>query len=436
VQQPLDTFIEFLKQRSSITKVMSTSHITTLSEQSIQILRNRGDDARLQNGFRSVSNTSYLSEDSVDSQATVEIPDKLESVETLEFLELRPEVAQHVFNSFLQQKAEFPHWASIDGAARDHVRSIQGDAFYLHDDWSDVMSRIGLTANFQKRVMDPEYTHMRLTGSAKHWAIEMINMRFEFLFSLDNVIKSHAPGPKHKVSHMDLSGELKAGLPYPVSERSSSKGPVLGTFPSAGPSVATANDMPPVNIDGHQMFFKGGSLVRLNKIFTKTSRLNILQVCSTPPGDFTALSQALYLTKQTSVAWEHAQWAKKIVDGAVVPIGILKIAIPNSLLASITQVAGDEWRNLVWNSRRQDEEDDNLAYLKESQWLTGPLCRQSTNTILKMSTPAELEVWKLKGGETASQHYTASGSMFKMLGDACVDKVWITEMACSGGKRD
>jgi hypothetical protein len=42
----------------------------------------------------------------------------------------------------------------------------------------------------------------------------------------------------------------------------------------------------------------------------------------------------------------------------------------------------------------------------------------------------------LKGGETASQHYTASGSMFKMLGDACVDKVWITEMACSGGKRD
>jgi hypothetical protein len=188
---------------------------------------------------------------------------------------------------------------------------------------------------------------MRLTGSAKHWAIEMINTRFEFLFSLDDVIKSHAPGPKRKVSHMDLSGELKVGLPYPVPERSYSKGPVLGTFPPAGPSIVTANDIPPAEIDGHQMFFKGGSLVRLNKIFTKTSRLNILQICRTPPGDFTALSQALYLTKQTSVAWEYAQWTEKIVDGAVVPIGILKIAIPNTLLASTTQVVGDEWRNLV-----------------------------------------------------------------------------------------
>ena len=123
-------------------------------------------------------------------------------------------------------------------------------------------------------------------------------MRFEFLFSLNDIIKSYAPGLKRKVSHMDLSGELKA---RPIPERSS-KDLVLGTFSSTGPSVAIANDIPPVKINGHQMFFKGGSRVRLNKIFTKTSRLNILQVYSIPPGDFNAMSQALYLTKHTLVA--------------------------------------------------------------------------------------------------------------------------------------
>jgi hypothetical protein len=38
------------------------------------------------------------------------------------------------------------------------------------------------------------------------------------------------------------------------------------------------------------------------------------------------------------VAWEYTEWAKKIVDGNVVPRGIVTIAIPDHLLTSIAPV--------------------------------------------------------------------------------------------------
>jgi hypothetical protein len=371
----------------------------------------------------------------VDSQATVAIPDHLESIETLQFLELRTETAQLVWDQFNQTKSQFPERADIFYVARDHVLSVQGDAFSENDDWSSIMDRIGLTSNYQARVMDPAYNHMRLAGSAKHWAIEMMTMRMEFLYSIDNFIKAPAQGPNRKVSHMDLAGQLKSGPPYPIPTRVSSKGPDIGSFKTSGPSTETATDDPPENIDGYQMFYKGGDIARLKTIHFQNSRLNMIGILSSPPGDFSARQSGLYLTKQAQVAWEYAQWAKKIVDGNVVPVGILTIAIPKHLLTSIAQVVGDQWRQLVWASRRREPEDVALAYLGEFQWLTGPLCRLSTNRFKKMSDLAEIEIWKLQSGETASQHYTASASMFTQLEAACVGKVWITEMSKAEAKK-
>jgi hypothetical protein len=55
--------------------------------------------------------------------------------------------------------------------------------------------------------------------------------------------------------------------------------------------------------------------------------------------DFSTFSRAFYATKQLPVAWRYARWAKQIVNGTVVPIGVLAIAIPDNLLVSITQAS-------------------------------------------------------------------------------------------------
>jgi len=218
---------------------MSSSPIKTLSEESLQILRRRGDDARLQNGFRYVRNSSYLSLDSRESPTTVAIPDELESVETFQFLELRPEAAQLAFDYFLQRKAQFPYWANILSAAKDHVMSIKGDADSKTDDWIAVMDRIGLTADYQNRVMDSNYNRMRLTGSAKHWAIEMMTMRFEFLSGLDDLIRTR--DQNRMVCYMDQSGQLQLKFRLPAS----------------GPTTVTAANWPPAELNGASAVLQG-----------------------------------------------------------------------------------------------------------------------------------------------------------------------------------
>ena len=70
-----------------------------------------------------------------------------------------------------------------------------------------------------------------------------------------------------------------------------------------------------------------------------------------------------------------------------------------------------------------------LEYLTEFQWLVGGLCRQSQNLVARMTDQSQLEVWKLKGNETASQYFTGHRVMFNLLNKECVGKVWVTALA-------
>ncbi|OBT60546.1 hypothetical protein VE03_10905, partial [Pseudogymnoascus sp. 23342-1-I1] len=76
-----------------------------ISDGSLAILKSRGEATDLIDGVRKISNVSYMSRDSVDSQATVEIPDEIDSIKTLEFLELNAETAAVVYDKFLALKA-------------------------------------------------------------------------------------------------------------------------------------------------------------------------------------------------------------------------------------------------------------------------------------------------------------------------------------------
>jgi hypothetical protein len=401
-----------------------------ISDGSLAILKSRGEATELIDGVRKISNVSYMSRDSVDSQATVEIPDEIDSIKTLEFLELNAETAAVVYDKFLALKAEYPD-TDILRFAKRHVRSVAGDAHLLADDWSGVMQRIGLTSNYQLRVLSPNWVHMRVNSTAKETAIWMMEMRYEFLQALDNFIESPAKGLGRKVSHLDLSGRLQPGTPA-IPPRSDSKGkgqPSSGIF-EAGPSISTKAREPPSELLGCQLFYKGGSVARLEKLNNPDGTLSLQRLVSTPPTDFSARTAGLYLTKQEKVAFEYAGWAKQVVDGNVVPVGIMCIAIPDVLLSSHTQVFGDQWRELVWCCRHEDFPPDYLSDLTTTyQWIVGPVCHQSNAVVLKMTNSSELVIWKLDRGETASQHYTSSTQMLQLLNSSCVGKVWITNLA-------
>ena len=417
----------------------SMSVYKVLSNEALTVLAERGDGAVLRDGVRAVSNSSYATSSSLDSEATVLIPDELESVETLEFLELEHDTARTVYAQFRQRQSEFPHRASILRSAQRHLDSFEANPGLEDEDWIGAMNRIGLTKGFQARLMDPDYKDMRLSGSLKEWVSELFNTRYEFLNGLDAVVK----GPPslslgRKTSSLDFNGKFSTKSAPPISPRtSSSSGPKLGTFKlSPQPQIASAIEGPSGVLDEHLMLFKGAAISRLEKVHLANGHLNFAALSSSPPGDFSDSFRGggLYFTKQEAVAWRYVQWTRKIVDGKVVPVGILQVAVPRHLLVSIKELHGDEWRQFVWANRREDQLLPESSFdLENYAWLVGPITHQSTDRINKLSDKSEMQMWKLEGQsdkgagqETASQHYTASVHMLRLLNEHCVGKIWIT----------
>ena len=215
------------------------------------------------------------------------------------------------------------------------------------------MDRIGVTKVSQARLMAPEAHEMREMASANEWVILMMTMRFEFLEDLDDIIKTPSRGVERPASRITPSGELwRIGEKGPeIPERGSSKGklPPKGKF-QPGLSTAVKSQESPLQVEGCTIFYKGGALGRLESVFKADGSLNFMALRSTPPTDFSDSIRGLYLTKQAEIAWKHAQRAAQVVDGKVVPIGILQVAIPIALLASTYKLVGSDWRTCVWAS--------------------------------------------------------------------------------------
>lgn len=300
-----------------------------LSEHSINVLRTRGDTSQLHHGFRAVSNTSYSSKDSFGSQATVQIPDELDSVETLRFLELNDATARRLWDRYCSDVAEFPQFADLFGLARRWIREATENAMWEGDDWVGIMQRMGLSNYFQARLMDESFKDIRLSGSVKEWTIEMMEIRYEFLMHLDNVIKAPpARNVQRKVSKMDIDGKIKLLSGPEIPARSTSKTLQTGTSSASQPSTATQLAEPPQELDAHTMFFKSGAMSRLESVYTKPNELFFEKICTIPPGDFSSRIAGLYLTKNEQVAWQYAQWRRQLADGNVVPLEFLGLRFP------------------------------------------------------------------------------------------------------------
>jgi hypothetical protein len=120
-----------------------------LSDGALQVLITRGESPVLRDGFRTVSNTSYMSEDSADSATTVQIPDQIDSLEAIKFLQFNDNAAKIIWQQYLEDVSTEPDRADLFYCARSYVRGTAGDALYYEDDWIGVMQRIGVASLFQ-----------------------------------------------------------------------------------------------------------------------------------------------------------------------------------------------------------------------------------------------------------------------------------------------
>ena len=400
-----------------------------LSKASIEFLNSIDDPAKLQSGKRQVSNTSYMTEESWSSAETVQLPEFLESAETLEFLEFAPDKAVSLFQNYTDANAEFgPQPASLKDAALLAIQWHPQNATGLDDDWETCLREMGISRSLIRRLMDPYWTDWRLRASAKEWVSYVIEERYLFLQTIDTVIGHSQKTHQHTKK---LSGFSGPSLPSAT----------LGNVNVAGPSkdqpksvVATCVPHLPHQMEDHLILYKGGSRPRLRRIFQADGSLKFNALDSSPPGDFSGEIGGLYFAKQHQVAWRFAQWAHRLVDGNVVPIAILRVAFPNDVFASSCDVVGDQWKRFVWANRRKDPPSEDAQHLDSFDWIIGPICPTSNDVVEDLSDVSQLKVLRMVNQDAATQYWTKNQRSLN-LNERCVGKVWIEEVNARGARK-
>jgi hypothetical protein len=149
----------------------------TLSEETERLATELMPPASRGPGFIRVPR-AWLSDSAVSPDDYLEVPKDLNSVECLEFVGFDNERARSIFDVWQDfNKA----WGGTSGTwVMDVAADCVGDAAESCDaagsreDWDKALREMGLSADTRERILDPEFSWVRLTETASYWARDTI----------------------------------------------------------------------------------------------------------------------------------------------------------------------------------------------------------------------------------------------------------------------
>jgi hypothetical protein len=323
------------------------------------------------------------SSSSEDDTIIIEIPESLDSLETLTWCGFDEDTAStFIVPEWERQNELFPE---RDRALMDEaMRFLRSKILDENQDWHASLRILGLKTDLINRIMNPEFDDIRVGGTPRFWAIDSVKEAYSYLSHLvwkaDMVLKSD---PQRINSPAPNTTPQKA-LKVPTN---------LGRERF---DVLWAAAERPQNTDGRQIFYKGGAKYRLQQAFGGANGINLAPLLSDPPTDFHPTSASyLYFTKHREVALKYCKYQAERVP-AVEP-GLLVMALPTSTLPEQTPVFGDNWFDLVWSSRCNRVLRENLGRLpdhlksyEEADILMGDICGTGSEKVEKMKDKREL----------------------------------------------
>ncbi|KAA8913764.1 hypothetical protein FN846DRAFT_886402 [Sphaerosporella brunnea] len=348
-----------------------------------------------------INTHSYRSDISAETSDTVEIPEVLQSQETLEFIGFRDDVAKKIFDRFMEDQQDMTLGVgSFAGYIEGYIESAETNAQTPHDDWNMTLWSAGLKPNLITSILDPEFDDIRFTRSAFYWAKDTVFMRFEFLQSLDAIILAggnqvssaatgRAPGASTVFTQPPTQPSGSRNKPYPPT----------GVFPLPAPqvgAVASQREIP----ENHTRLYKGESLRRLKRAMLADGGWDCTLILSNPPADFSRHERELYFTKQREVARRYSvyAWRRALRD---IDVGIMELDVDREWLnENAHYIHGEEWKEYVWINRTEGQMPDHLKYLNDTHVLGGPLCASQDLGESCSSVPS----LRLAGGDNACQY--------------------------------
>ncbi|GKT88034.1 LOW QUALITY PROTEIN: hypothetical protein Ct61P_05884 [Colletotrichum tofieldiae] len=390
---------------------------------------------------------SYSSSSS--SEDTVDVPDDLNSKEILLFAGFDKDVADRIWRHWCDQEDQQDF---VIQAGRHYIKAkaMELNAIDDDDDWNAALNNMGISEDMQRRIMNPEFNDIRRTRSAEEWALDNLEETFDFLAGLSRRIEklrkantidrvkspdeNKKPTPAIRPGRHDRSGASSSSVFLLVVRN------VLWHWQSSFTCDSFTHS--PKAIDGRTMMYKGGSEARIQDSISEAQGLRIGKLYSTAPTDFHPASNTLlYFTKHHDVALKYARYQAERLPP--IKAAVLQVAIPNNLLSDAREIYGENWRDLVWNSRNKRLHADgielpgHLRQFVDNDVLVSNLCTDTTDKIsLRLDNKSQLQIFKLPNGVKATQHVIQTVSRQKEIAKETVGFVWLVPYIQPGGVRD
>lgn len=122
-------------------------------------------------------------------------------MESLRFIGFKRIAAESILQRFHSALVE--HWnMGIDfySFVEAFLDESPENVFERDDDWNAVLKRMGIRKEVRIDILNPDYDHIRLSRSAKDWAIETIKDGWIFLTRIDKAVKKNEIKIKNGIS--------------------------------------------------------------------------------------------------------------------------------------------------------------------------------------------------------------------------------------------
>lgn len=236
----------------------------------------------------------------------------------------------------------------------------------------------GLTEELIEAIMAPEYADLRMTESAQVWTIDTMGWRWRALVGIQDASRERLRR-KHGVRDAGGGYHIKRG----GAERGVEEGPTEGEKPSEGRSRTKGL--------GYTLLWRGQDLKYLERVIDADGKYHLWKMSSTLPSDFRGIggSSVLHFTPQRRVAEKYAQYAQR--RSGCSGVGLVWMRVPNELIEKnepVVQQYGDEWKKIVFASRRGERLSQELKALQRKSLFIGPICRNEDMAI------SQLDSWR------------------------------------------
>ncbi|CZT17997.1 uncharacterized protein RCC_03834 [Ramularia collo-cygni] len=223
----------------------------------------------------------------------------------------------------------------------------------------DALTEMGLSTDFQDRLLDPNCFDILRTRELKEWVLEFLECNLIMIPVLLERSKSWA-GRSRRASMENTLDDFY--------------------LPSA--QVTIIESRPALKM-GHTMLYKAIPGLRCKNWIETDGSINVAKLITHGGGDFNRINPAFYWTQELATAEKYRFWQQSNIRNG--DIWIISIQVPTQWIKDTFKYTSLEfsnpWKQYVWHCKSQRKPRPEDMQHADADWIHGHICTGRTERV-------------------------------------------------------